>query len=761
MDDIISYEYDGSGNLNNITYDISDTDAYVNYYYQSELSNNQYSHTSYNNGDQLMQKHYMYEENAINRLDFILFTNNSTNLILLEVDYEGNTRRLNEFTYNIVGTNSIEVSYTYQYDALGNITNEVYIKDSLDNSEDTHISKSYFYDEMNQLIQEDSRDYQYSVASLYEETNYTKYYHYDINGNITSINTFGYGLSEEVEAEIPSFSLLNRGRYSAEMVYNGNQDYQDIYCLQVGQSPNISFTFYDQWDSSHQWPLNLTVTELINNLDISTEGYYYNYYKATNGLNYDVRFRIVFKVGTPDPVLREGGNYINYSYSNAWLDQLDSYTIDNEISNITYDESGNPVNITNFKYEDNLYDHAELDWEGRKLTNIKVYHSSDDTLLISEIWYTYNDQGLRIQKVIEDSSGIIKYDYKLSGDLVILEVVSEYNNLTQTYDALYKIAYAYDYDGTPIGFTYIDDLETTDYIYVKNLMGDISHITDLDGFIVVEYSYDAYGNITQVEGTKASDIGTYNSLRYRSYMYDEETDYYYLQSRYYNPEIGRFINADGLLGEVGNIQTHNMYAYCANNPVMYTDISGYAWWNPFSWNWSNVGSGVGSTVTGVIAIAVGVAIIPFGGWIAIVAGITIIAGVGTTTFGLSELGEGITNHNVLRDFVFSGNESAYSLTRNIFMYTAIIGTTICSIYGATHITSVDRTTPSTGRANSGVWNKNSSSLTYYDSQGNMYSSVHFTNHGNSSIHSIPHWHFELPHSKPINNVFEYLIRLVF
>ena len=389
-----------------------------------------------------------------------------------------------------------------------------------------------------------------------------------------AINTFGYGLSEEVEPEIPSFSLLNRGRYSAEMVYNGTYDYQDIYDLQVGQSPNINFTFYDHWDTNHQWPLNLTVTELIDNLDTSNEGYYYNYYKATDGLNYDVRFRIVFKVGTPALVLREGGNYINYDYNGTWLDQLDSYTINNDISNITYDDSGNPINITNFKYEGTLYNHAELEWEGRILTYLKVFKFSGTSSYDKEIWYTYNDQGLRIQKVIEDSSGIIKYDYKLSGDLVILEIVSEYNDSTQIYDEVYKMLYSYDYDGTPIGFTYIDDLETTDYIYVKNLMGDINHITDLNGNIVVEYSYDAYGNITQVQGEKASTIGKFNSLRYRNYMYDEETAFYYLQSRYYNPEIGRFINADGLLGQVGNIQTHNMYAYCANNPVMYVDISG-------------------------------------------------------------------------------------------------------------------------------------------------------------------------------------------
>jgi len=72
-----------------------------------------------------------------------------------------------------------------------------------------------------------------------------------------------------------------------------------------------------------------------------------------------------------------------------------------------------------------------------------------------------------------------------------------------------------------------------------------------------------------------------NPYTYRGYRYDNETALYYLNSRYYDANIGRFINADGLLGQKGNILGHNMYAYTQNNPVMYTDSTGYApnWWN--------------------------------------------------------------------------------------------------------------------------------------------------------------------------------------
>ncbi len=97
--------------------------------------------------------------------------------------------------------------------------------------------------------------------------------------------------------------------------------------------------------------------------------------------------------------------------------------------------------------------------------------------------------------------------------------------------------------------------------------------------ILVEYQYDAWGNIIEVKtssthSVEAQRVLDSNRYFYRGYRYDEETNLYYLNSRYYNPVIHRFINADGLLGQQGNILGHNMYSYTSNNPVMYLDISG-------------------------------------------------------------------------------------------------------------------------------------------------------------------------------------------
>ena len=95
---------------------------------------------------------------------------------------------------------------------------------------------------------------------------------------------------------------------------------------------------------------------------------------------------------------------------------------------------------------------------------------------------------------------------------------------------------------------------------------------------MVSYIYDAWGNIFSVTGTMAATLGVDNPFRYRGYFYDEETKFYYLQSRYYDPNVCRFINADEfniLYNAVGNVLGANVFIYCMNNPVMHVDYSGH------------------------------------------------------------------------------------------------------------------------------------------------------------------------------------------
>ncbi len=174
----------------------------------------------------------------------------------------------------------------------------------------------------------------------------------------------------------------------------------------------------------------------------------------------------------------------------------------------------------------------------------------------STTWsFTYDANGLRTQR----TNGTTAYNYIYNGSQLAQMTVGG-NTLRFTYDAL----------GMPLTVTY----NGTTYYYSTNVQGDIIAILDASGNSVVQYVYDAWGNVRSVAGTLASTLGTLNPLRYRGYVYDQETQLYYLQSRYYNPEIGRFLSADVFTSTGQGLLGNNMFAYCANNPVNFFDDSG-------------------------------------------------------------------------------------------------------------------------------------------------------------------------------------------
>ena len=113
------------------------------------------------------------------------------------------------------------------------------------------------------------------------------------------------------------------------------------------------------------------------------------------------------------------------------------------------------------------------------------------------------------------------------------------------------------------------------YFYITNLQGDVVGIANSYG-IVGYYEYDAWGRILSINSASSNEYGalTYNPLRYRGYIYDTETGFYYLQSRYYDPAIRRFISADKYLSTGTGLLGYNMYAYCNNNPVNILDSTG-------------------------------------------------------------------------------------------------------------------------------------------------------------------------------------------
>ncbi|EEG32050.1 RHS repeat-associated core domain protein [[Clostridium] methylpentosum DSM 5476] len=125
-------------------------------------------------------------------------------------------------------------------------------------------------------------------------------------------------------------------------------------------------------------------------------------------------------------------------------------------------------------------------------------------------------------------------------------------------------------------------LNGVNYYYIRNNQNDIIGILDSNGNQVVSYVYDSWGKLVSTSGSLAETVGVQNPFRYHGYYYDVETGFYYLQSRYYDPVTGRFINSDSLIGSTGELNTHNMFAYCGNEPINRLDPYGFAWYYPFN-----------------------------------------------------------------------------------------------------------------------------------------------------------------------------------
>ncbi len=224
----------------------------------------------------------------------------------------------------------------------------------------------------------------------------------------------------------------------------------------------------------------------------------------------------------------------SYTYGDAsWKDLLTAF----DGQTITYDAIGNPTSYCNGT-------RWAMTWEnGRSLAT-----ASDGTNSLS---FAYDANGLRTSKTVNGTT----YRYYYAGGK-LMRMTWGTNTIDFFYDAS-GLPYAMKYNGTA-------------YYYITNLQGDVMRIVDASQNIVTSYDYDPYGKVISTTGTLAN----INPLRYRGYVYDWETGFYYLQSRYYDPTIGRFLNVDGYVSTGQGIIGHNMFAYCGNNPVINEDKTG-------------------------------------------------------------------------------------------------------------------------------------------------------------------------------------------
>ena len=231
-----------------------------------------------------------------------------------------------------------------------------------------------------------------------------------------------------------------------------------------------------------------------------------------------------------------------YSYGDTnWKDKLTEFDGDS----ITYDKNGNPLT-----YRDDM----TFEWENGRI--LKKITTSEKAIQMN-----YDSNGMRTQKSVDGVK--TNYYYDSSNNLFAL---------TQGNDTLF---FYYDNSGEVMSVS----CNGTMYYYIKDLQGDITEIVDKDGKAVAEYAYDAWGNmLTEYNGTLT--VGKLNPFRYRGYVYDEETGLYYLQSRYYDPLTGRFLNADIYADtQSGTPLSTNMFAYCENNAINNVDFTGEWFYN--------------------------------------------------------------------------------------------------------------------------------------------------------------------------------------
>ena len=140
-----------------------------------------------------------------------------------------------------------------------------------------------------------------------------------------------------------------------------------------------------------------------------------------------------------------------------------------------------------------------------------------------------------------------------------------------------KLYFYYDSYGALSVIRYVTAADNEYYYYVTtNKQGDVLGIYSAAGDLLASYEYDAWGNCTIVSDTSGIDIATINPIRYRGYYYDNDLGLYYLQSRYYDATIGRFINADEPYYQQYNynLVDFSLFVYCRNNPYLYSDYSG-------------------------------------------------------------------------------------------------------------------------------------------------------------------------------------------
>ena len=569
------------------------------YVYEGNVYNGRLAKMAYGNGDSVSYTYDAFDRQrtaAYNDVDRT--THERKNVATYHYDYSSDNALTRQYATDGSG---ITEQYSYQYDSLGRL---IHSRQSTADGALIQVTQ-HMYDDANRMT---SQTWRFGTGLYHQQYSYTGVKaDGSVDGTISAITTTIPGRSaitskyeyndlrqlEKKTVTVPDQNGTQTKVY--DRTYTYDRIAADSGCNRMGT--RLASTGYTFGSSSRGFTYTYDAAGNISR--IVTAGTSVPKAAQLKEYAYDAQGQLVSEkngsgttfgyaydtAGNIRSITKDGTVTKSFGYTNpSWPDLLTSVTANGTTKDVLYEgqsqtsdlpSSGNPITYYNGK------DYTFTWTKGRQLASAMVDGKQDS--------YTYDMSRVRSGKQVNTTSyqRTTTYTYTtLSGKVMRQQWGSK------------SLEFVYDDGNQPFAMIYNDGSTSTLYYYVLNAQGDVIALLNADGTLAASYNYGAWGNYSVHDDkgakiTKASFIGHINPLRYRGYYYDRETRLYYLQSRYYDFANCRFINADGVVTtNVAEFLECNMFAYCTNNPINFSDEDGKCYYANGVWThdaWENIG----------------------------------------------------------------------------------------------------------------------------------------------------------------------------